>query len=98
MDFAGLLEKFDLDAEKVPFDFDEIIAAIAPRAFFSNSPLYDSNFSVEGVRKGISSAREVYSFMNVPDKLQVVYPAAAHDFPEETRKMAYEFLDKQLRF
>lgn len=47
-----LRDKYNLDAEKIPFDFDEIIAALAPRAFFSNSPVNDANFNVEGVRKG----------------------------------------------
>ena len=58
-----LRNKFGLDAERIPFDFDEIIAALAPRPFFSNSPLKDSNFDVAGVRKGIAAATEVYDFL-----------------------------------
>ena len=63
-----LRDKFNLDPEKIPFDFDEVIAALAPRAFFSNSPINDSNFSVEGVRKGIAAAMEVYNFFKASDK------------------------------
>ncbi|MDD4592788.1 MAG: alpha/beta fold hydrolase, partial [Parabacteroides sp.] len=90
-------EKFDLDAEKVPFDYDEIIATLAPRPFFSNSPVYDHNFSVEGVRKGITRAGQVYRFMNAADKIKIVYPRVGHDFPEEIREEAYRFVDKYLK-
>jgi acetyl esterase/lipase len=91
-----LREKFNLDPEKIPFDFDEVIAALAPRAFFSNSPIKDSNFDVEGVIKGISYVSEIYSFLNADNNLQVRYPDAGHDFPIETRLEAYHFIDNIL--
>jgi acetyl esterase/lipase len=49
-----LADKYHLDIKQIPFDFDEIIATLAPRAFFSSSPLKDSNFNVDGVKKGIA--------------------------------------------
>lgn len=89
-----LRDKYKLDPEKIPFDFDEIIAALAPRLFFSNSPLRDSNFDVAGVREGIAEASEVYDFLGVKDNIQVAYPDAEHDFPAETRLQAYQFIDR----
>lgn len=91
-----LRDKYKLDAEKIPFDFDEVIAALAPRAFFSNSPVNDSNFDVKGVSKGISAASEVYRFLGAEDNLQVRYPDAEHDFPPAVRLQAYRFIDKIL--
>lgn len=93
-----LREKYELDPDRIPFDFDLIIASLAPRAFFSNSPVNDSNFAVDGVREGIASALEVYSFLNAEDKIQVRYPEAAHDFPPEVRSEAYCFIDKILEY
>ena len=92
-----LRDKFKLDSTKIPFDFDEVIAAIAPRPFFSNSPQQDSNFDVNGVRKGIEAAGKVYRFLDAEDNLQVAYPDAGHDFPTETRQKAYQFIDKILK-
>ena len=89
-----LRDKYDLDSKKFPFDFDEVIAAIAPRSFFSNSPVNDGNFDVEGVRKGIASAAEVYKFLGAEENLQVRYPDAGHDFPPKVRLEAYRFIDK----
>ena len=40
----------------MPFDFYEVVAAFAPRAFLSISPLGDGNFDVAGVRKAIADA------------------------------------------
>ncbi|WP_316812706.1 alpha/beta hydrolase [Pedobacter heparinus] len=89
-------DKYQLDAAQMPFDFDEAIAVLAPRPFFSNSPVGDANFDVKGVEKGISNVTEVYKFLNAADRLQVSYPDAAHDFPPETRLSAYAFIDKAL--
>ena len=89
-------DRYGLDAGKIPFDFDEVIAALAPRPFFSNSPLNDSNFEVAGVRKGISAALEVYRFLNAEENLQVRYPEAGHDFPREVRLQSYRFTDNAL--
>lgn len=91
-----LREKFQLDGEKIPFDFDQVIAALAPRAFFSNSPLNDSNFDVTGVKRGVANASEVYDFFNAGQNLQVHFPEAAHDFPSDVRLKAYGFIDKIL--
>lgn len=84
--------------DNLPFDFPEIIASLAPRAFFSNSPKGDSNFDVNGVKASIKAAAPVYNFLGVPENLQVRYPDAGHDFPLEIRTEAYSFLDKQLVF
>ena len=90
--------KYDLDARKIPFNFSDIIAAIAPRAFFSVSPLRDANFDYKGVELGILKVKPVYDSLGIPDKLQIRYPNAEHDFPVESRIEAYAFIDKILNF
>ena len=90
-------DKYKLDGEKMPFDFDEVIAAIAPRPFFSNSPLNDANFDVKGVIKGIGEASKVYRFLKAEGNLQVRYPECGHDFPPAVRLESYRFIDKILK-
>ena len=92
-----LREKFNLDGDMIPFDFDEVIAAIAPRHFFSNSPVNDANFDVEGVKKGVASAKKVYALLGAEENLRVYYPDAGHDFPTDVRLKAYRFIDDILR-
>ncbi|HBJ33308.1 MAG TPA: hypothetical protein DDZ51_00815 [Planctomycetaceae bacterium] len=86
-----------LDPNKMPFDFYEVAAAIAPRAFFSNSPLHDSNFVADGVKKAEPRIRAVYKLLGVEDRFVVVYPDAEHDFPDDARLQAYGFLDQMLK-
>ena len=88
-----LKDIYNLDPDLVPFDFYEVVAALAPRPFFSSSPLNDSNFSVEGVRKGISESVKIYSLLESTEKLEVQYPDCLHDFPKEIRQEAYAFID-----
>jgi len=91
-----LRDQYDLDLARVPFDFPELIAALAPRAFFTCSPLHDANFDVEGVRVCMKAARPAYELLGVADRLAAVYPDADHSFPTEEREKAYAFLDQFL--
>jgi dienelactone hydrolase len=92
-----LRDRYALDLARVPFDFPELIGALAPRAFFTNSPLHDANFEVAGVRVAIDAARPVYQLLGVPDRLVAVHPDAQHAFPRAVRDQAYTFLDRHLR-
>ncbi|MBS0265439.1 MAG: c-type cytochrome [Planctomycetes bacterium] len=92
-----LKDVYGLDASKVPFDFYELVAALAPRAFFSISPEHDSNFDVAGVRKAEPVARQVFQLYGANDNLQIRYPDCEHDFPDDMRKAAYAFADKILQ-
>lgn len=91
-----LRDVYQLDPDRVPFDFYEVVAALAPRAFFSSSPIHDSNFQVTGVRKAIPIALQVYNLLHAADKLAVTYPDSQHDFPPQARRQAYRFIDAQL--
>jgi hypothetical protein len=91
-----LRSRYALDLKKVPFDFPELLAALAPRAFFTSSPLHDVNFDVEGVRTCITAARPVYELERAADRLVAIYPDAEHSFPRAARLDAYRFLDRFL--
>ena len=85
------------DPDRVPFDFHELVAALAPRPFFAGAPLHDGNFEVAGVKKVVASASEVYKLRGAEQKLHVVYPDCGHDFPDPVRQSAYEWLDRQMK-
>ena len=89
-----LQTKYNLDLDRVPFDFYEVIAALAPRAFFSNSPLQD--YLSVGVKEAIPKVRGVYALFGAADRLQVCYPDIPHDFPTEVRRKSYAFIDQVL--
>ena len=84
------------DPDRVPFDFYEIVGALAPRGIFANAPIGDGNFEVTGVNKVMSEAVSIYELFNRTDRMTVYYPNAGHDFPTNIRKRAYAWLDKVL--
>jgi dienelactone hydrolase len=83
--------------EAMPFDFSEVVAALAPRAFLAIAPVHDDNFEVSGVRDVMSAAAPVYELLGSKQKLMALYPDCAHAFPAESRKAAYAWLDRWLR-
>lgn len=89
-------DMYGSDPDKVPFDFYELIAALAPRGFFSNSPSEDGNFDVAGVRKVFAKAEQVYALFDAKAKLGLRTPATGHSFPAEEREAAYRWLDRLL--
>jgi len=93
-----IASEYKNDAAKMPFDFTEILGAIAPRAVFVNAPQHDNDFEVEGVPDCIKAARPVYRLFEASEsQLDVVYPNAKHEFPPDVRLRAYAFIDRHLR-
>ncbi len=89
--------KYNRSPDRMPFDFTEVVAAIAPRAVFVMAPLHDDNFDIEGVREVTAAARPIYKLLGAADHLEAVHPDCAHDFPDAERKLSYEFLDRILK-
>jgi len=83
--------------DEIPFDFHELIAALAPRRVFVNAPLGDTNFKSHSVDEVLNAAMRVYQWYGVPQNLRVEHPDCGHDFPAEMRALAYKFLDEALR-
>jgi dienelactone hydrolase len=88
--------RFASDPDQLPFDFTEIVAALAPRPVLAIAPLNDNNFEVSGVRDVMAAARPIYELLGHPKHLQADYPDCGHDFPESSRELAYRFLDEHL--
>jgi dienelactone hydrolase len=88
---------YQLKPAKMPFDFPEVVAAIAPRAFFTSSPLHDDNFDIGGVRDVLAAARPVYELLGAGNKLSAYHPDCPHDFPPDAREKAYAWLDRWLK-
>src|SRR5258706_9824537 len=55
----------------IPFDFHELLGALAPRPIFINAPLGDSNFKSKSVDQIVSTASPVYRLLCVHQNLTV---------------------------
>jgi dienelactone hydrolase len=92
-----IASEYGNDPKKMPFEFADVVTSFAPRAFLAVAPLKDDNFDVNGVKDVMAAAGPAYKALGKAENLKALYPDAAHDFPEEGRKAAYEFMDKHLR-
>jgi hypothetical protein len=90
-------ERYGNDPALMPWDFSDVVAALAPRALFVNAPLHDNNFEVSGVRDCVESAMLAYQAQGAGDRLVATYPDTGHDFPASVRESAYSFIDAVLR-
>ena len=89
--------EFGNDVMKLPFDFHEVVAAIAPCAVLAIAAEKDDDFDVSGVRDVMTAAGAVYKLHKADARLSAHYPKGPHAFPPDARKTAYEFLDKHLK-
>ncbi len=82
---------------EVPFDFHELIGALAPRACFVSAPLGDTNFKWRSVQDVTRTARKIYQLHGSSDKLRVEHPDCGHLFPLEMREAAFKLIDSELK-
>ncbi len=83
--------------EQIPFDFHEMIGALAPRHVLIIAPLGDTNFRHDSVDRIAAAAREIFQLYGHPDRLRVEHPDCPHDFPPPMRETAYQLFDAVLK-
>jgi dienelactone hydrolase len=89
-EYAGRLNE-------IPFDFRDLISALAPRVVFVNAPIGDTNFQWQSVERIVGTAKPIYRLHGVEQNLEVVHPDCSHDFPDAIREQAYQLFEKHLR-
>jgi hypothetical protein len=83
--------------EEIPFDFHELIGALAPRHVLIIAPLKDSNFQHGSVDRIVAAAKPIFKLYGRPERLRVEHPDCPHDFPPEMREEAYRLFDAVLK-
>lgn len=83
-----IADVYGKDPARMPFDFSDILEAIAPRPVFVNAPLGDDNFDHAGVDEAVNAARRAAPH----SRITLRHPDAGHDFPNALRDEAYRFL------
>ncbi len=97
MRYMPALARYAGRLNEIPFDFHELIGALAPRAFLALAPKRDSNFHWQSVDRVIAAARPVFQLHGVPERLAVKHPDVEHDFTPEMRAQAYAWLERFLK-
>lgn len=83
--------------DQILYDFHELLGALAPRPFFVNAPLHDSNFRWKSVDKCAAAAKPVYDLLGGAGRLTIKHPDSDHNFPDDMREAAYKVIGSVLR-
>lgn len=79
-----------------PFDFHDILAAIAPRTIFVSAPLGDTNFQWDSVDRVVAAAQPVFDLYRARSRVVVEHPPIGHLFSDEMRRRAFEVIESVL--
>ena len=90
------LNDYVTQPQNVPFDFYELIAALAPRPLFINAPLRDANFRHDSVDRIRDAALPIYALYGAQANIKVEHPDSDHDFPDPVRMAAYDWIARAL--
>src|SRR6185503_551676 len=77
---------------KVPYDYDGLIAAIAPRPVYVVQPTMDRDATPADVRAAVERARAAYALHNAPDQLTLVEPNDYQRLPAATQNAAIQWM------
>lgn len=87
----------DIAADRVPFEFHEILALTAPRPVFNWFGQKDHIFpNWEAAAAASLDLSQLYEWLGFKDRYIGLLGTEGHDFPQEIREMAYRFLDRHL--
>ena len=75
----------------------DVIAAIAPRAFFMHNGEKDASYPAEGFKETYRRAGAAWEIYGVPEGIGMYLSPGGHGMPPESRRRAYEFLDRVLK-
>ena len=80
---------------RIPIDFNEILASIAPRPVLVIAPVMDKDANVEDVKQAVDQAKSIYSLYDASQNFEVFTPDDFNRFSPEMRERTYEWLRKQ---
>ncbi|MES2777606.1 MAG: alpha/beta fold hydrolase [Bacteroidota bacterium] len=77
---------------KLPYDFDDMMALIAPRPVLIVQPSRDRDADPAAVRNAVNRAQKIYSFNNATNKLELQEPDDYGRFTDATQEKAIEWM------
>lgn len=82
---------------RIPYDYDELIAAIAPRPVLVVQPQMDRDANSADVRMAVERARKVYSLHGAGDKLALQEPHDYQRLPTATQDSIIDWMNIYLK-
>jgi len=81
---------------RIPFDYHEILACIAPRPVLVIAPVMDKDAHPEDVRYCVDRARGIYQLFGALDNIQIYSPDDYNRFSGKMREKTYAWATERL--
>jgi pimeloyl-ACP methyl ester carboxylesterase len=91
----GLLPRLGFfigEEKRLPYDFQEIMAAIAPRPLMIITPRWDQYATFTETQNSLTEVQKVYDLYHERDNLEVFTPEDYNRFSDEMKQRAVEWL------
>jgi cephalosporin-C deacetylase-like acetyl esterase len=82
---------------RLPYDYDELIAAIAPRPVYILSPQFDRDATPAEVRRAVEQAKKVYGLYNAADNLMLDEPWDYNRLPLVTQDRVIQWMSQKMK-
>ncbi len=82
---------------RLPYDYDELIAAIAPRPVYVLSPQFDRDATPADVKKAVDQAKKVYSLYNADGNLMLDEPWDYNRLPQATEDRMIQWMKEKMK-
>jgi hypothetical protein len=77
---------------RLPFDYDQVLALVAPRPVLVVAPELDRYSPVEDVRREVEEARKVYRLLGNENALELDTPLDFNRFKRPTQERVFDWL------
>jgi dienelactone hydrolase len=91
----GLVPRFGFfvgQESRLPIDYDEVLAAMAPRRVYVVAPTLDRYATATDVASAVAAARKVYRLLGHEDSLELETPLDFNRFTTSTQERVFDWL------
>jgi hypothetical protein len=83
------------DEARIPYDFHEILACIAPRPLLIIAPTWDQYVSCTDVHNCVEEVKKLYNIFSLNDKVTFYTPKDYNRFSPEMKEYMINWLKKK---
>ncbi|MGC9353105.1 MAG: alpha/beta fold hydrolase [Mariniphaga sp.] len=78
---------------RIPVDFNEILAVIAPRPLLVIAPEFDKDAHIQDVKNCVEQVGNIYNLFSKPENIHLGIPKDINRFSPEMRETMYDWLN-----
>jgi pimeloyl-ACP methyl ester carboxylesterase len=82
---------------QLPYDFDELIAALAPRPVYILSPQFDRDATPADVKLAVEQARKIYQLYSAADNVMLDEPWDYNRLPAGTQDRVIQWMKEKMK-